>query len=192
MLTDRAKLLLCNGKGSWGWASQLSSWEPLGGNITQRLSQAVSHLSTSRGRTLRRWSEGVVWAQAGRRGWLQSSSCSGWQAREAAELLLLPSSSGGTRCAARLPMPSVTCLSSAAAPRPPARPTCTCRMGTSAGMALATATRDAASPRTCIASGSMAEVTGCAGGTGTAQGQGRPQHHSRTSCTCPLQCTKLE
>lgn len=71
---------------------------------------------------------------------------SGWQAWEAAELFLLSSSRGGTRCAARPRISSVTCPSSAAAPPPPAPLTCTCRMGTTAGVALATATRDSASP----------------------------------------------
>lgn len=77
--------------------------------------------------------------------------------------VLLSSSSAGTRCAARPPMPPVTCPSSAAAPRPPAPLTCTCRMGTTAARAPATATRDAASPQTCSARSSTGEVPGCAG-----------------------------
>lgn len=106
---------------------------------------------------------------------IATRSClgSGWRALEAADLLLLlllSSSSGRTRCAAQPPMPSATCPRSAAAPRPPAPLTCTCRTGTTAGVALATATGDAASPQTCSAGSSTGEVTGCAGGT--AQGQG--------------------
>lgn len=127
-------------------------------------------------------------------GWELSPTPAGWvgwvrgaQSRSE-QFVFPPSSKLPTLRAVPPPTRSAICPSSATAPRPPAPPTSTCRMGTAVSTAPATATGGTASLPSCSASSSTGEVAAPGTALGTAGGgmQGGGSDQDLYSAGCSL------